>query len=129
MHPTRDICPDCYDREEQDFAKVKEFLWDKKHASVDEVSEKTGVKKKKVVKFIRNGRLNASGLAIELYLTCEGCGEPITEGRFCPTCREKLIQGFATGPDKQRDDNLREHEIINKGKMYTADRRKRDKLK
>ncbi len=124
VHPSREICPACYEAEEQDFQKVKEFLRDKAHSSVDDVSDKTGVAKKRVIKFVRQGRLTAEGLDIELFLSCEGCGEPISEGRYCKECRDKLVKGLTEEMTKTtREEPQPKKEDIT-GKMHLQHRRR-----
>ena len=38
--------------------------------------------------WLREDRLQLSDEAVDLELTCERCGKPITSGRFCPECKE-----------------------------------------
>jgi flagellar operon protein (TIGR03826 family) len=128
VHPSRDLCQNCYDAEELDFNKVKEFLWNKMTSSVDEVSEMTGVSTKRVIKFIREGRFNLSGLRVDLTMPCEGCGEPITEGRFCRDCRDRIIDNLSA-KDSSRQEYVPEPEpepkTKSRGIMFTAERHKR----
>lgn len=129
VHPSRDLCPDCYALEEEDFKKVKEFLWEKSTSTVDDLHAKTGVPVKRIVKFIRNGRIGGAGLKVDLYLSCESCGAPIMEGRFCRNCRERLINGFIREQMPERDLlNDREaepHPVKNHGRMFMSDRHRR----
>lgn len=130
VHSSRDLCPECYALEEEDFKKVREYLWEKSTSSVDDVHEKTGVPVKRIVKFIRTGRIGGAGVKVDLYLNCEGCGAPITEGRFCRSCRDRLVNGFTEEPAPQRDprDDWGRNDsgaTKQKGQMYISDRHRR----
>ncbi len=116
------ICEQCVAEEEKDFEKVKEFLKDKPGATVLEVTNATGVEQRKLLEFIREGRLITLGLP-NLTAECEQCGAPITSGWLCPKCAEKLkceiegVSGSHRGKEGEKD--------FNPGKMHTANRLKR----
>ncbi|MBC7216847.1 MAG: MerR family transcriptional regulator [Candidatus Caldatribacterium sp.] len=103
----RDICPACLEKEEEEFQKVKEFFRQHPKARLEEVSEATGVDKKTILEFLKEGRLQvAEGLEPIAELFCERCGKPISSGRLCDECRKKvaqLVQGVeekkTRGPD------------------------------
>ena len=79
------VCPTCRREDEADFQKVKEYLYDNPGADVQEVSEETEVDSRKIIDFLRAGRLEiAEGSA--LILECESCGVGIRTGRFCEKC-------------------------------------------
>ena len=124
VHPTRRICNDCYNLEELDFKKVKEFLWKKNKSTVEEVHENTGVSTKKITKFIREGRLNTGNLPFELYLHCESCGEPILEGNYCEACRTKMVRDFGGAAEGQAKSQPKPNDATTKrnSQMFTADR-------
>lgn len=122
VHPTRDVCDACHQKEEDDFKKVKEYLWKKIKSNVEEVHEATEVPLKRIHKFIREGRLNTGGLA-PLYLECETCGAPITEGRFCEACRGKMVRDFGIdAPPANAPKTVPNDETARRSKMFTADR-------
>lgn len=127
IHPSRDLCPSCYEVEEVDFKKVREYLWNKRSSSVEDVHEMTGVPVKRIVKFIRERRL--TGMGVDLTMPCEGCGTPIFEGRFCADCRDRIMVNLTEGG---KDNSLREEYVTpypekpkTSGKMYIAERRRR----
>lgn len=102
-----DLCPNCVMEEDDDFKKIKELVLELKHSfSAEELHEKTGVSMKRIIKFIRQGRLQFAN--IQLTLTCESCGEPIEEGRYCSNCKAKMLQelhgdSVQEGPDEPKD--------------------------
>lgn len=98
----RDLCPSCLEREEEEFRKVKEFLRQHPKARLEEVSEATGVDKKVILEFLKEGRLQvAEGMEPLVELFCERCGKPITSGRLCDDCRKKVAQLIQSAEEKK----------------------------
>lgn len=92
---SRNLCPECIEKEEEMFRSVERFLKEHGSATVQEISEATGVPESKVISFLRAGRLVASsGMPL---LECERCGKPITTGRFCDACRSALEAALKEG--------------------------------
>jgi hypothetical protein len=87
-----DLCPECKAKEEEDYRKVKDFLRKYPKSSIEVIEEATGVPEKKIRKFVQEGRLQ--GVSVEAISRCEICGKPITSGRFCPICAEKMAKQF-----------------------------------
>lgn len=83
------ICLDCRRAHEEDFKKVKEYLDEHPGATVVEVSEATGVETKKIIQFLKEGRLEIRDDK-NIILTCERCQKPIRTGRFCDQCAVEL---------------------------------------
>ena len=121
VHPTRKLCNDCVNDIEKDFEKVKDFLWDKDSATIDEVHDKTGVPKKRIIKFIRNGRIMSLGLNFDFDLNCERCGKPISEGNYCQECSHELSEELNPGRKQPKPEKKKPKKDSN-SKMYTADR-------
>jgi len=98
----RDLCPVCLAKEEEEFQKVKEFFRRHPKARLEEVSEATGVEKKVILEFVKEGRLQvASEVQPVLELFCERCGRPILAGRLCEECRRKVAQLIQSGEKKK----------------------------
>ncbi|MDL2237823.1 MerR family transcriptional regulator, partial [Christensenellaceae bacterium OttesenSCG-928-K19] len=51
------LCPKCVKEQEEDFQKVKKYLYENPGAGVEEVVEETEVDIKRVMHFLREGRL------------------------------------------------------------------------
>lgn len=79
------ICIQCRKEDEEDFQKVKEYLNENPGANTNEVSKETGVEASKIIKFLRQGRLEISDES-NIMLDCERCGTSIKTGRFCQNC-------------------------------------------
>lgn len=100
--PGVDFCPVCLDTEEEDFQKVKSFLWDHPNSTIEVVHEKTGVSRERIIKFIRDDRLIAEGLTLDYTIECERCGTLIPSGRFCKKCQDELVKGFRPEKSSQQ---------------------------
>lgn len=88
---TRDMCQDCYKREEHDFQTVYHFLTIRKNreATIPEIVEATGVEEELLIKFLKEKRLRPSQFP-KLSYPCEKCGTPIVSGKLCYKCTEEL---------------------------------------
>lgn len=84
-----DLCRACRRIDEKDFEKVREYLDENPGADINEISEETKVSSKKIIKFLKEGRLEIKD-ENNLLLYCEKCGKPIKSGRFCKKCTSKL---------------------------------------
>ncbi|QXM05162.1 TIGR03826 family flagellar region protein [Crassaminicella indica] len=117
------ICPRCQKKDEEDFKVVREYIYENEGATLTEVSEETGVDEDKILRFLREGRLEIVGENSALILECERCGKPIRTGRFCDACAHELQAGLKSGFEKV--DRLKSNVDKQKEKMYTAERKKR----
>ena len=65
------LCKRCLDKKvEDDFKKVRDYLYDHPGADISDVSEHTGVEEKNSI------------------LKCKSCGKPIKSGRLCEECKK-----------------------------------------
>lgn len=79
------ICHSCRKEDDLDFQKVKEYLEEYPGANISNVVEATGVNTRKVIEFLKEGRLEIEGGGT-IILECEKCGISISTGRFCEKC-------------------------------------------
>lgn len=100
------VCPECLEREEDQYRKVKRFLDEHPRAGVSETSEGTGVPIEVVIEFMRQGLLVTSA-GPGGQLTCMICKKPITRGRLCPKC-EALLGASGSRAQKQAPEEQRE---------------------
>jgi len=93
----RDICDECFKKEEEDFETVYHFLKEQKNreATIQEIVEKTGVPETTIIKFIKNKRLRTSQFPKLMY-PCEMCGKDILTGRFCEACTGSFMHDLET---------------------------------
>jgi len=113
----RGLCPSCIREEEEQFEKVSEYLRDHPGETVECVSERTGVPREKILKFIREGRLMPKSVS-GFELTCRVCGRPIDNGQVCSDCLRAVEEaGKGLAPHRTAGEKAGE-----KAKMYTYDR-------
>ena len=86
----KDICPDCVTAMDNMFTSVRDYLFDHREASVEEVLENTGAERDDVIEWLREGRLIASQHK-EKLLQCESCGQAIASGRYCVDCNAEMV--------------------------------------
>lgn len=119
------VCQDCFEADEMDFKKVREYLDGHPGASTMEVSVQTEVDVKTITRFLREGRLEAEGVTvIDSDLACEKCGKAIGSGRYCDDCLKKMQIELKEAA--QRLEKAKEREWANRGRVHTLDRFKED---
>ena len=80
------ICDSCKKEEELLFRSVVDYLRDHPKAAITEISEATGASAKKILGYLRDGRLEiASG-----ELNCRSCGVKISSGSYCEPCTVEI---------------------------------------
>jgi len=85
------LCTACMKKEEEIFISVKNHIEENPQCTLQELADETGVSTKKILQFIRDGRLEISkGMAGTLR--CDSCNAPITSGRYCDTCLVEIDQ-------------------------------------
>jgi len=89
------VCSRCSSSDEDDFKKVKEYLYDNPGASVFEVSQETGVAEKQILRFLRESRIEVRESS-NYILDCERCGTSIRSGRFCDKCVAAMQKEFSS---------------------------------
>ncbi|SHH20011.1 flagellar protein [Tepidibacter thalassicus] len=82
-------CSKCRGNEDEDFKKVRDYLYDNPGASVKEVSEETGVKEQTIIRFLKQERIEILEDENAL-LKCERCGVSIKTGRYCEKCKAEM---------------------------------------
>lgn len=82
-------CPACSDALEKKFQKVKQYIWDHKTATLQEISEENDVSVGQLRQWVREERLCFTADS-PVGLECESCGATIKTGRYCDNCKNKL---------------------------------------
>ena len=83
------FCPACVQKQEDKLNEVKDYLWEKKVASMHEISQACDVPVDQLKDWLRQERLSLADGATDL--TCEKCGKPILSGRYCPDCKKEMM--------------------------------------
>ena len=92
----RNLCPECSKKEDENFDKVRDYIYDFPKATIEEVSENTGVSVKTVLEYLKEGRLMLRDNNKNILLHCELCNEPILTGRLCDKCAKSFRNGFSS---------------------------------
>lgn len=82
------LCSRCNASVDDDFIKVKDYIYDNPTSSLKDVSEGTGVDSEAILKWIHEGKIvlsSDSGIRF-----CQKCGASIISGKFCNACIAKL---------------------------------------
>ena len=88
------FCQACKQLDEEDFKRVKEFLYKNPGASMTQVSVDLDISVEKIKRFLKDGRLEITSEEGNMFLECETCGKAIKSGRFCDECERNLAAGF-----------------------------------
>ncbi|MGE5632526.1 MAG: TIGR03826 family flagellar region protein [Caulobacteraceae bacterium] len=123
----RPICNKCLEAEEDEFKRVKEYIYDNPGATISETSQATDVSVEKIMRFLREERLEIRSENSNMILECERCGVAINSGRFCEKCKKDMNSDFRRefGLDRKAPEPRPERRA-EREKMYTATRRKDD---
>lgn len=101
------LCLSCKNQDEEEYKKVKEFLYDNPGATMPEVSEAVDVTVSKIKRFLKEGRLEIKENA-NFFLECERCSVPIKSGQYCENCSHILANemksAFNKGANKSTTD-------------------------
>lgn len=101
-----DYCLDCYKEIEQQFKRVVAFLKIElnRDATIEKVSESTEVSVKRIINFIRDGRIYAEDFP-NLGYPCAYCGKLIKKQILCNNCFDNLSSDI--------DQTLKREELVN----------------
>ncbi len=95
------VCPACRDSAEDDFQRVREYVYDHQGVTIQETAIACDVTEKMIRQWLREERLelvHASG-----EFVCEVCGRPIINGRYCGICKEKLLSELKSVEHTKKD--------------------------
>ena len=114
------ICPTCKQQDEEDFQKVKEYLYHNHGASVNQVSTDLDISVEKIRRYLKEGRLEITSEDGNMILECENCGKSIKSGRFCPECEKQLESGFRSAASQMQGeiDSLSDSGLKGMGMRY-----------
>ena len=111
------ICDDCVKEEADIFERVRDHLKEHPGLTVIQLSDQTNVSSKKILKYIKDGKLElASG-----EIRCEKCGCNVPTGRYCEECIEMMAKKAMLAVQEGRDD------ATAKGQKMFMDRSRRGK--
>ena len=127
-----DLCPKCRHGDDPDFKIVKEYLYDNPGADIKQVSKDTEVAIKKILMYLKEGRIVIQEGSENTALACERCSKAINMGRFCDSCIAKMQKEFSGAIEGDKKEKKEEIEFQSSSKkkteerMFVADRYERD---
>lgn len=96
------LCHDCKKQDEDDFKRVKNYLYDNPMASIVDVSRELEISVQRIKNYLKQGRLEIIGGDGNMILECELCGRSIRTGRFCEECTNALSKDIKSTADEIR---------------------------
>lgn len=102
--------------------KIRDYIDRNPQATVLEVSKATDVEVKRILDFLKEGRLILGSKNTNISLTCERCGKKILSGRYCESCSRELEKSLKSALDVDKRDESFE-------KLYLRDDKKDIKRK
>lgn len=87
----RKICDACYEKQEEDYRKVSEYLWEHPGCSMKELNEGAKVSVLQIRQFIMENRIIIGQFA-NLSYPCDHCGKLIKHGKTCPSCLKNVSE-------------------------------------
>ena len=109
----RPICPVCVDKDEVDFRRVKQYLYENQGATLSQVSLELDISVERIKSYLKEGRLEIVGDEKNLILECEACGKSIKTGRHCDECMRDLANGLKS-TSKSLTDKARQEQADKK---------------
>lgn len=113
------MCIMCYQEEEKNEQIIAGYVREHPNTSLMKIHQDTGIKESTILRMIKAGRF--IGIGVITY-SCERCGAPIVQGRFCQECNEKFLEEIQQASQKN---------VIHDNKggmgMYTNFYKKREK--
>lgn len=114
------LCHNCKKKDEEDFQRVKEYLYENPGAAMATVCEDTNVTVKQVRHYLREGRLTVSKDS-PIGLDCESCGARIVTGRYCDICRNNMSIQFASVSKSMKKEEPEESQKSTRDRMRYLD--------
>ncbi|MCL2497643.1 MAG: hypothetical protein FWF06_03400 [Symbiobacteriaceae bacterium] len=87
--PLQVLCQNCIQLEEEEFIKVKDFLFSHPVANIQTIAEALEIPQKTILRFMQSGRLEIRGATSQV---CHNCGKKIDKGSMCPECQALLAR-------------------------------------
>lgn len=122
-----ELCPKCRYEDDGDFKIVKEYLYDNPGADIKQVAKETEVEIRKILMYLKEGRIVIQEGSENTALACERCSKPINMGRFCEKCISKMQKEFSgaiAGEKKEEIEFKSSSRKKGEDKMFVADRYK-----
>lgn len=114
------LCEKCKKRDEEDFQRVKEYLYENPGAGMNQVCEELDVTVRQIKQYLREGRLTVSPDS-PIGLNCERCSARILTGRYCDSCIAEMSNQFSETARSMQKDQPKAQEQKGPSKMRYLD--------
>ena len=84
------ICPVCMDEDERMFKEVSLYIREHPGTPLSVVSTELQISYDKLMKYVREGRLQILASNGEYVRFCEKCGTAISKGKMCSACENHI---------------------------------------
>ena len=84
------ICPQCQKEEDKKFEEVSLYVREHPGVPLAMVSKEMDISYEKLLKYVREGRLQVKGQDGKIVYFCERCGKELASGRLCKECEAGL---------------------------------------
>ncbi len=96
------VCKYCREKDEEDFKKVKDYLYENPGATLNEIASELNIGVKKIKYYLKEGRLEIINPEGNMVLECEKCGRSIKTGRYCDGCQKDITRGLSDAASQLR---------------------------
>ena len=85
------FCHECLKKIDEDFIKVRDYIYDHSNVDIDVVAKETQVDKAIILHLLHEGRLILGNAALGgVSMLCRVCKKPISSGKMCNSCKMNL---------------------------------------
>lgn len=104
------ICSKCQEEEQEIFESVRIYIKENENKTIKEVSEATGVSVKKILAYIKSGKIDLVIDGEKFRYPCKHCGKKIVVGNFCDKCAKKFKEGLQKKTQQKEEKKI----VLNK---------------
>jgi len=116
------LCPVCKKIDEEDFKRVKEYLYEHPGASMTEVSSVLELPVSQIKRYLKEGRLEIIDNH-HFVLQCERCGVSIKTGRYCEDCLIEITKNLRSVANQASNSEAVKPDFNREGKMRYLNRK------
>lgn len=87
------LCLACREKYDQDYRKVRDYIWNNKDCKILEVAEACDVNPQTIKRWVREEKIEFSSPEFS-GIYCERCNKPISSGKYCEKCLTDINKTF-----------------------------------
>jgi flagellar operon protein (TIGR03826 family) len=97
------LCPACQKEDEKIFEDVSLYIREHPGLPLTVVAKELDISYDKLMKYVREGRLQIRAANGQMINFCEKCGKEIEQGRFCSECEGGISKDLEASKRSLRD--------------------------